>query len=265
MIDINLNGPYRTIKRCFPGMVERRYGRIVNFASTAANVGYVRHSAYCASKAGLLGLTRCVALEGARARCQLQCRQSRLGRNRQQLLGLRAGDRHRRARHHGRGIPRARRRGSAAEAVPRSRRGGGAGRLSVPRRGVRHQCGSNHHRHGVALVTKPDLAFWLETLECGGLRNRQAGRLPDRGDRHGAWRDRRRRRATSSSLIAAPSGSPHMCGSRRRSGCASSRRSTSGRTASCCRRSPTWRMPARPAATPNIRRSAAAASATAAP
>jgi NAD(P)-dependent dehydrogenase (short-subunit alcohol dehydrogenase family) len=65
MIDVNLNGPYRTIKRCFPGMLERRYGRIVNIASTAANVGYVRHSAYCASKAGLLGLTRCVALEGA--------------------------------------------------------------------------------------------------------------------------------------------------------------------------------------------------------
>jgi NAD(P)-dependent dehydrogenase (short-subunit alcohol dehydrogenase family) len=65
MIDTNLNGPYRTIKRCFPGMVERKWGRIVNFASTAANVGYVRHSAYCAAKSGLLGLTRCVALEGA--------------------------------------------------------------------------------------------------------------------------------------------------------------------------------------------------------
>ena len=65
MIDTNLNGPYRTIKCCFPGMVEREWGRIVNIASTAANIGYVRHSAYCASKSGLLGLTRCVALEGA--------------------------------------------------------------------------------------------------------------------------------------------------------------------------------------------------------
>jgi 3-hydroxybutyrate dehydrogenase len=65
IIDTNLNGPYRTTRRCFPGMVERRWGRIVNFASTAANIGYVRHGAYCASKAGLLGLTRCVALEGA--------------------------------------------------------------------------------------------------------------------------------------------------------------------------------------------------------
>ncbi len=65
MIDTNLSGPFRTIRLCFPGMVERRWGRIVNFASTAANTGYVRHSAYCASKSGLLGLTRCVALEGA--------------------------------------------------------------------------------------------------------------------------------------------------------------------------------------------------------
>ena len=39
MIETNLSGPYRTIKRCFPGMIERRCGRIVNFASTAANVG----------------------------------------------------------------------------------------------------------------------------------------------------------------------------------------------------------------------------------
>jgi 3-hydroxybutyrate dehydrogenase len=65
ILDTNLHGPYRTIRRCYPGMVARGWGRIVNFASTAANVGYPRHSAYCASKAGLLGLTRCVALEGA--------------------------------------------------------------------------------------------------------------------------------------------------------------------------------------------------------
>ncbi|MEX2201647.1 MAG: SDR family oxidoreductase [Dongiaceae bacterium] len=65
VLDVNLSGAYRTIKRCMGPMVERRWGRIVNIASTAANVGWPRHSAYCASKAGLLGLTRCVALEGA--------------------------------------------------------------------------------------------------------------------------------------------------------------------------------------------------------
>jgi 3-hydroxybutyrate dehydrogenase len=65
VLDINLNGAYRTIKRCLPGMIELRWGRIIIIASTAANVGYPRYSAYCASKSALLGLTRCVALEGA--------------------------------------------------------------------------------------------------------------------------------------------------------------------------------------------------------
>ncbi len=65
VLDINLTGSYRTIRRCMGAMIDRRWGRIVNIASTAANVGWPRHSAYCASKSALLGLTRCVALEGA--------------------------------------------------------------------------------------------------------------------------------------------------------------------------------------------------------
>jgi NAD(P)-dependent dehydrogenase (short-subunit alcohol dehydrogenase family) len=65
VIDVNLNGTYRTIKRALPGMIERRWGRIVNIASTGASVGAVTSGAYCASKAGVVGLTRCVALEGA--------------------------------------------------------------------------------------------------------------------------------------------------------------------------------------------------------
>jgi NAD(P)-dependent dehydrogenase (short-subunit alcohol dehydrogenase family) len=65
VIDTNLTGCYRMIKLCLPGMIERRWGRIINIASTAANVGAKDNPAYCASKAGLLGLTRCVALEGA--------------------------------------------------------------------------------------------------------------------------------------------------------------------------------------------------------
>ena len=65
VLDINLTGCYRTIKRCFPSMLARRWGRIVNIASTAAEVGFPGYAAYCASKSALLGLTRCVALEGA--------------------------------------------------------------------------------------------------------------------------------------------------------------------------------------------------------
>ena len=65
VIDVNLTGTYRAIKRVLPGMIERKWGRIVNIASTAATVGAVTSGVYCASKAGVVGLTRCVALEGA--------------------------------------------------------------------------------------------------------------------------------------------------------------------------------------------------------
>lgn len=66
VIEVNLNGTYRTIKLCLPGMIERKWGRIINIASTAASVGAETSGAYCASKAGVVGLTRCVALEGAK-------------------------------------------------------------------------------------------------------------------------------------------------------------------------------------------------------
>src|SRR5258707_7503129 len=46
-------------------MIERRWGRIINIGSTAAMVGWRDNPAYCASKSGMLGLTRCAALEGA--------------------------------------------------------------------------------------------------------------------------------------------------------------------------------------------------------
>jgi len=65
VIDVNLTGTYRAIKRVLPGMIDRGWGRIINIASTAATVGAVTSGAYCASKAGVVGLTRCVALEGA--------------------------------------------------------------------------------------------------------------------------------------------------------------------------------------------------------
>jgi NAD(P)-dependent dehydrogenase (short-subunit alcohol dehydrogenase family) len=47
-------------------MVRARWGRIINIASTSAKVGYRHVSAYTASKHGLLGLTRSLALETAR-------------------------------------------------------------------------------------------------------------------------------------------------------------------------------------------------------
>jgi 3-hydroxybutyrate dehydrogenase len=65
VIDVNLNGIFRTTHRCLPGMIDRGWGRVINIASTAASVGATTSGAYCASKAGVVAFSRCVALEGA--------------------------------------------------------------------------------------------------------------------------------------------------------------------------------------------------------
>lgn len=60
---VNLTVPYLLIRRVLPQMVERKSGRIINVASIVGKVGLVHGAAYAASKHGLLGLTRTLALE----------------------------------------------------------------------------------------------------------------------------------------------------------------------------------------------------------
>ena len=62
---VNLTGPFNLTREVLPGMVERKWGRIVNISSTAARGGLYRQAGYSASKSGLLGLTRNVTLEYA--------------------------------------------------------------------------------------------------------------------------------------------------------------------------------------------------------
>ena len=64
-INTNLSGTFRMIRAVMPHMERKKWGRIVNIASVAAHQGMPNNAAYCASKAGLLGLGRCVSLEGA--------------------------------------------------------------------------------------------------------------------------------------------------------------------------------------------------------
>lgn len=66
VLAVNLTAPFLLTRACLPGMLDRRWGRIVNVASVAGRVGVKYGAAYVASKHGLLGLTRTVALEGAR-------------------------------------------------------------------------------------------------------------------------------------------------------------------------------------------------------
>lgn len=65
-IDTNLSGTFRMIRAVMPHMKSAGWGRIINMASVAAHNGMANNAAYCASKAGLLGLGRCVSLEGAK-------------------------------------------------------------------------------------------------------------------------------------------------------------------------------------------------------
>jgi NAD(P)-dependent dehydrogenase (short-subunit alcohol dehydrogenase family) len=66
MLDVNLMGPVIATRALLPGMIARKFGRVVNIASTAALKGYPYVGAYVAAKHALLGLTRTLALELAK-------------------------------------------------------------------------------------------------------------------------------------------------------------------------------------------------------
>ena len=65
-LELNLTVPYLLSKAVLPGMVQRRWGRIINVASINGKVASLHGAAYAASKHGLLGLTRTLALEVCR-------------------------------------------------------------------------------------------------------------------------------------------------------------------------------------------------------
>ncbi len=63
---INLTAPYLLSKAVLPAMIRSHWGRILNIASVNSKVGAVHGAAYAATKHGLLGLTRTLALEVAK-------------------------------------------------------------------------------------------------------------------------------------------------------------------------------------------------------
>lgn len=65
MLAVNLTGTYLVTRAVLPDMLEGSFGRIVNIASTAGQRGYPYVVAYTASKHGVVGLTRALALEVA--------------------------------------------------------------------------------------------------------------------------------------------------------------------------------------------------------
>jgi NAD(P)-dependent dehydrogenase (short-subunit alcohol dehydrogenase family) len=63
---VNLTVPYLFSKKALPSMIERKYGRIIMTASVNSKIGLVHGAAYAASKHGLLGLMRTLAMETAK-------------------------------------------------------------------------------------------------------------------------------------------------------------------------------------------------------
>jgi acetoacetyl-CoA reductase/3-oxoacyl-[acyl-carrier protein] reductase len=65
VIDTNLTGSYNLIRILLPYMRKNNYGRIINLSSVVAQIGAIGTSAYAASKAGLWGLSKSLAVENA--------------------------------------------------------------------------------------------------------------------------------------------------------------------------------------------------------
>jgi NAD(P)-dependent dehydrogenase (short-subunit alcohol dehydrogenase family) len=65
LLYVNLTVPYLFSKKALPSMIERRYGRIIMTASVNSKIGLLHGAAYAASKHGLLGLMRTLAIETA--------------------------------------------------------------------------------------------------------------------------------------------------------------------------------------------------------
>lgn len=62
-LDINLKAPFFLIKGCIPYMKSQGYGKIVNISSTLAYSGYSYGAHYTCAKAGIIGLTKSLAVE----------------------------------------------------------------------------------------------------------------------------------------------------------------------------------------------------------
>lgn len=73
VISVNLSAAFNTVRRFVPGMRERGWGRIINISSMSGEKGNLGQSNYAASKAGLVGFTKTVALESAQKGVTANC------------------------------------------------------------------------------------------------------------------------------------------------------------------------------------------------
>lgn len=72
-VEICLNGVFNCIKAVIGGMIDQKYGKIVNIVSDAGRVGEPRQAAYAAAKAGIIGLSKSLAKEVGRYCINVNC------------------------------------------------------------------------------------------------------------------------------------------------------------------------------------------------
>jgi 3-oxoacyl-[acyl-carrier protein] reductase len=72
---VNLTGTYHCSRAVWPYMKEKGWGRIINMASAAGTLGGFGQASYSTTKAGIIGLTKTLALEGAKygVNCNVVC------------------------------------------------------------------------------------------------------------------------------------------------------------------------------------------------
>jgi len=72
---VNLTGTFNCSRAVWPDMKERGWGRIINMASVAGTLGGFGQASYSTTKAGIIGLTKTLALEGAKygINCNVVC------------------------------------------------------------------------------------------------------------------------------------------------------------------------------------------------
>ncbi len=73
VVDVNLYGVFHVCRAFVPAMLRTRYGRVVNVVSPAGQMGSPGQTAYSAAKAGVIGLSRSLALECGRRGVTVNC------------------------------------------------------------------------------------------------------------------------------------------------------------------------------------------------
>jgi len=73
VIDVNLTASFKLIRATMKGMLKRRNGRIINVTSVVGTMGNPGQANYCASKAGIAGMTKAMAQEVASRNVTINC------------------------------------------------------------------------------------------------------------------------------------------------------------------------------------------------